>query len=86
MNIIKILEQINDIKVFMKTKFLNKTEQFSVEHNDMNLIRLDSEYSSNSDSTSSEEDKHFKDIGFKFKIVKNVKNLEQLKLEKEKEK
>ena len=59
MNIIKILENIKDAKVFMKTKFVNKTEQFSVEHNERNLIRLDSSYSSDSDSSSSEEDQNF---------------------------
>jgi hypothetical protein len=57
MDITKILENIKDAKIFMKQKFLNKTELFNIEHNNRNLIRLDSSFSeeTSEDSSSSKD-------------------------------
>ena len=78
MDITKILENIKDSKIFMKQKFLNKTEQFNIEHNNRNLIRLDSSFSeeSSEDSSSSKDSDEirkekieFSNIGYKFSVV-----------------
>ena len=79
MDIVKILENANISKIFMKQKFLNKTEHFNIEHNDRNLVRLDSSFSEDSSEDSSSTDKEsveenqpvFKDIGYKFAVVES---------------
>jgi hypothetical protein len=53
LDIAKILENIKDAKIFMKQKFLNKTEQFNIEHNNRNLVRLDSSFSEETSEDSS---------------------------------
>ena len=55
MEITKILESVKDARIFTKQKFLNKTEIFNIEHNDKNVIQLDSDEESNETSSQSSE-------------------------------
>ena len=58
MEITKILESIKDARIFMKQKFYNKTEIFNIEHNDKNVIQLESDDESDETSSQSSEGIH----------------------------